>query len=263
MESWVKKVLRILDPSLLSAEQDRLADETKQRTLKILQDAKKKKEVLLVDNPDQFGGHRLYSIPLISTQLVEDMIREVQEVRFKAGGNHPGTIAYVRSANEDGIVYLCTPFWQQKEFLGFNSRPETLIHEISHLLGYQHSSEDNAEKVKLSQQHMLCPVSAYSIENAFSIYMNHRGTYINGSYSCCGERSRDTVCEKSIMSSHLRKLRERRDKMRDLPEAIRKLMEMKEMLNDLRDLLLLELWCMPFIMQMFLDDGSRPITHQG
>lgn len=199
MLDWLRA---IFDSSSLTKEENRHATEAKQRALNILHDALKKKDSLLVDDPEDFGDQKECKIfALISTDLVKELISQLQKVVFKRGEDlKTGTIAYVYPT-EMGVIYLCPLFWKQQETW---SQPMTLIHEVSHLLGYKHTIEENIEKVKTSQQYKLCPVSVWDIEMAFSLFMDHSSIYTNGSYSCCGETSRDTVCEKSAMSYKLR-----------------------------------------------------------
>ncbi|XP_077306269.1 uncharacterized protein LOC143925680 [Lithobates pipiens] len=212
-----------------------MANEAKQRALDILNDALKKKDSLLVDDPEEFGKEKYLGLcPLISTDLVKDLIGELQKVTFKRNKDpekETKTVAYVNPIAGDKTVYLSINFFQQPEFLQFNSRPETLIHEVSHFLGYGHTIRENEEKLKTSRQHKLCPVSIHKIETALSILMNHRGTYTDGSYSCCGETSRDTLCEKSVMTQQLRTIRKMKDVLHhtgdplDLPEVPQNLNE--------------------------------------
>ncbi|XP_073491088.1 uncharacterized protein [Aquarana catesbeiana] len=189
----------------LTEKENKQANGAKQRALNILNDALKKKDHLLVDNPEEFGDQRKSKpSPLISTDLVKELISHLQKVVFKRGELQENTIAYVCPMTETEIIYLCPPFWKQHKFHGTESQPMTIIHEVSHLLGYGHIVEENEEKLKTSQQYKLCPVSVLDIEHAFSKSMKHSGTYTKRSYSCCGETSQDTVCEKSAMSDKLR-----------------------------------------------------------
>lgn len=171
----------------------------KKRTLAILSDALKKKDTLLLDNPREFDGHEKPSdFPLISTDLIKELISHLQKVTFRKSED-PQKIAFVRSTNRDGIIYLCPKFWAQHEFLELDSRPETLIKMTLRLLGYR-NNEENTDN--------LPSTSACPIEQVCSTVMNHSTTYINGLFSCCGEQSMDTVCEESLMSVSLRTLRD-------------------------------------------------------
>ncbi|CAH2305321.1 Peptidyl-Lys metalloendopeptidase [Pelobates cultripes] len=193
-------------PSPLSEDEQKVAEEAKQRTLNILTDTLKKKDLLLVSNPEDFTGHSSDKyIPLISPSLVEDLISELQKVTFMRGRDHKGTIAYVHPRLGDRTIYLCPPFWERSESLKTDSCPVTIIHEVSHFLGYMHTvTETMGSRMEKQFNHRkLLPRTNYCIESAFAEYMNHDCTYLNGSYSCCGEKSRDSVCENSKMSHYL------------------------------------------------------------
>ncbi|XP_077303953.1 uncharacterized protein LOC143923884 [Lithobates pipiens] len=181
--------------SSLNVKENKLANEAKKRTLAILNDALKKKDALLLDDPREFEEHEKPShFPLISTDLIIELISHLQKVTFRKSED-PKKIAFVYSKNRDGIIYLCPKFWAQHEFLELDSRPETLIKMTLRLIGYR-NNEENTD------------ISACPIEQACSIVMNHSTTYINGLFSCCGERSMDSVCENSLVSVSLRALRD-------------------------------------------------------
>ncbi|CAJ0951722.1 unnamed protein product [Ranitomeya imitator] len=45
---------------------------------------------------------------------------------------------------------------------------------------------------------MLCPPeTAYSVASALTSSMDHRGTFTDGSYSCCGEGPPGTPCARN------------------------------------------------------------------
>ncbi|XP_040214098.1 uncharacterized protein LOC120944208 [Rana temporaria] len=260
--SSILRILYISKASLLSKEEGKMANEAKQRALNILNDALKKKDSLLVDDPEEFSKEKkLVLFPLIGTDLVKDLIGELQKVTFKRNKdpeNETKMVAYVNKIAGDRTVYLSINFFEQSEFLQINSRPETLIHEVSHFLGYGHTIRENEEKLKTSPQHKLCPISVNKIETALSFLMNHSATYTDGSYSCCGETSRDTLCEKSIMTQRLRKMREilhRTGEPLDLPEVPQNLNEISDFnrLGCLGMMLLLEEISLLSIMEDFLE----------
>ncbi|CAH2305300.1 Apolipo L3 [Pelobates cultripes] len=199
----------IREGSPLSEAEQKLAEEAKQRTLNILTDTLKKKDRLLVENSEDFNGRSSDKyIPLISPSLVQDLISELQKVTFMRcrGDINKTWHAYVYPRSNERIIYLCPPFWESTACLGINSRPKTIIHEVAHFLGYAHTIEKTMANQMDNHfnQRKLLPLTNYSIESAFADYMNHRGTYTNGSYSCCREKSRDSVCEQSVISFHLR-----------------------------------------------------------
>ncbi|XP_063284635.1 uncharacterized protein LOC134570635 [Pelobates fuscus] len=194
-------------PSPLSEDEQILAEEAKQRTLNILNDTLKKKDHLLVEKPEDLNSNPL--IPLINPSLVEDLISELQKVSFMRGKDQKGTIAYVHPRLGDRIIYLCPPFWERSESLKIDSCLVTIIHEVSHFLGYMHTVKETmgSRMEKQFTHRKLLPRTNYCIESAFAEYMNHDRAYLNGSYSCCGERSRDSVCKNSKMSLYLRVLK--------------------------------------------------------
>ncbi|XP_063284637.1 uncharacterized protein LOC134570636 isoform X2 [Pelobates fuscus] len=171
----------------------RPVDKVTERTLLILADALDKRHSLLVDKPEELRQRkRFQNVPLISPSLVQNLIDKLQTEEVESI-----EISYWKSYNESlNIINLTPSFYRQREYLGLGSLPGTLIYEASHALGYAYlvaSTECDAGN----------SLSAYDICCAFEIWMNHQGDYKDGAYTCCGERSRDSVCEASEMSVHL------------------------------------------------------------
>ncbi|KAE8581558.1 hypothetical protein XENTR_v10024829 [Xenopus tropicalis] len=184
-------------PWLLSEEEWGMAEEAKQRTLRILFDALEKKDCLLVENPEDFVGvQRLRNCPLIPICLVQDLISNLVSVRFRRGHGVNIVLEYLGNI----IIYLSPQFWQQKEMLECGSRPGTLILELSEFLGYKRcwKGPEEADEVVQEQPHNF-PLTAYSICWVFETWMSHAGSY-SGTYSCCGEKARDSVCALSHLS---------------------------------------------------------------
>ncbi|OCT63337.1 uncharacterized protein LOC121398174 [Xenopus laevis] len=185
--------------SLLSEEEWNLAEEAKQRTLRILFDALEKKDSLLVENPEDFVGiQRLKNCPLIPQHLVQDLITRLLKVTFMKGKNVLCETFYLVPDSDEIIIYLSPDFWHQKEMLDSGSRPGTLILELSQVLGYKRYLERITEDREGDVPPMV-PLSASNICSAFETWMSHKGLY-SGFYSCCGEESRDSVCALSDLS---------------------------------------------------------------
>ncbi|CAJ0935008.1 unnamed protein product [Ranitomeya imitator] len=194
------------NPCFLSKDEIKAAEEAKERTQRLLSDALKKKESLLVEDPKVFEDLTLKTpFPFITTDLVNELIRELEKVTFERNKDPEediAVIAYVYPRSEDRTIYLCARFFKMDP--KSKSQEAAIIHEVSHFLGYGHTVQENSYRVKMSPQSMLCPQTAYSVASALTSDMDHRGPFTDGSYSCCGETSRDTVCEKSWVCYYLR-----------------------------------------------------------
>ncbi|CAH2305327.1 Hypothetical predicted protein [Pelobates cultripes] len=169
----------------LSMAESILAKDARTKTIKILIDALKKKDCLLVDYADPVWLLRS-SCPLISVSLVENLIKVLQNVIFV---KCDGCIQYTSN-----VACLIPEFFTKCESLSTDLRPGLLISQASRCLSYK------------SVVWRKLPALQQTIRTAFEQRMNHRENYVDGSYSCCGETSRDSVCEKSEMSEKIRYL---------------------------------------------------------
>ncbi|XP_053327469.1 uncharacterized protein LOC128501852 [Spea bombifrons] len=176
-----------------------LLSKTRERTLRILNDALNKKDDLLVENAeDLLQQRRFRKVPLISPSLVENLIATLKKVTFCKDRPDEMRRGHANEkTREKG--HLGPQFWVQNKYLGLGSRPGTLILETARFLGYElfpAPKEDGAGKSGRS-------LTAYDVCWAFETWMNHDGFYTNNEYSCCGERARDSVCVASKMASRL------------------------------------------------------------
>eukprot|EP00079_Xenopus_tropicalis_P030420 XP_012826418.1 PREDICTED: uncharacterized protein LOC105948460 [Xenopus tropicalis] len=191
---------------LLSNHESKLAEEAKQRTLRILTDTLNKKSHLLVETPESIVPQPYRGrCPILSVHLVQDLLRELHKVTFRPREKdiNETWIAYVYPSSSERVIYLCPKFWTQDQY----RQTVTLLHEVSHFLGYDHTVGESWEggSHNLALQQQLCPLTNYTIGSAFSVHMGHYGLYRDGQYHCCGERDRDSVCEKSMMSRVIRR----------------------------------------------------------
>ncbi|XP_069841167.1 uncharacterized protein [Dendropsophus ebraccatus] len=178
----------------MTEDEDRMAVEAQIRTLCILHDALIKKRWLLAE-PGRDYGTQAEKVPLIPPQLVEDLIQILQQVQL---------LKYNRTQNEAGVdtmypvsssvIGLCLEFWQKHENLSSNSRPGALIMAAACLLGYH-----DYDKIWMEESQGRSVPRATRISEAFEVWMRHKGDYIDGSYTCCGEALVHSVCEDSYM----------------------------------------------------------------
>ncbi|XP_060615307.2 uncharacterized protein [Anolis sagrei] len=218
-----KKISTIQD---LTKEEAKILEAAKQQTLDIMLDALKKKDKVLMKVPQRvfLKGEEKESFwmqrhAILTEDTVQKLIAELKKVTFKKNIRKPFTYAYIEQTNENKIIYLCDMFWKAPEYLEKDSQPGTLIHELSHFLGttdltYKESTLYVACKgilVKGSSLNPLPPeedywekalgnafLNANSIAHEFELILNHRGSYVDGKYSCCGETKRHSVCESSV-----------------------------------------------------------------
>ncbi|KAM4025846.1 uncharacterized protein ACNLHF_026271 [Anomaloglossus baeobatrachus] len=188
--------MRFFLHSELAEEQRTVAETSRKATLNVLYDVYKKglfldEDHLLRSSPGLF--------PLITSTLLGDLIKMMRKATFKCDKKPRNELLFAYSAPHD-IVYLCPLFWKQKPRLGYGSQIGTLILCSAQMLGYTHilNGTSNPKEPTRSREGNL--LTADDICTVFEVYMNHRETYTEGSYSCCGENAEDSVCKESSMA---------------------------------------------------------------
>ncbi|CAM5092892.1 unnamed protein product [Natator depressus] len=210
----------------LTGERRKTAEAAKQKAMEILRDALKKKDRVLLEEPQDlvFGDSRhpkfwMERHAILTEELVRGLISELEVVKFMEDRTNEKWVAYVYPTTGDKTVYLCKPFWELSTDLRENSQPGTLIHEASHFLGthditYSKESIYVACRGKLvkSKSDPSAPdlkplakavLNANNIKYEFEITLNHKGRYENGRYSCCGEKAENSVCESAVPEEFL------------------------------------------------------------
>ncbi|XP_064169880.1 uncharacterized protein LOC135242655 [Anguilla rostrata] len=160
-------------------------------------------------------SYKFFCIP--TQAFLRDVLHRIQKVDFKEDEDpeESGTFAYVDPDNDAFTVYLCKKFWGAPDHLCFDSKPGTLIHEVSHLLGTKDLMyvpmevelyEDHGTLMGRSQsiwcedkkrhyREDVTQINANSLEYEFEMVLNHKGDYMNGRYTCCGETKKHSVCK--------------------------------------------------------------------
>ncbi|XP_036431812.1 uncharacterized protein LOC118811595 [Colossoma macropomum] len=204
----------------LDVEKRKIAEEAKKATSEIVQYA--------IDNqfhgfPVSFGftcaepvdPYKFCCIP--TKEFLQELLAKLNEVSFKEDTDpeENKTIAYVIPSEKDDVVYLCEQFWSAEDTLCEESKPGTLIHEVSHLLGtvditYDHLTVELYEQYgtllgrsqpfkdkdgKVYYREEVAQVNASCLEHEFETVINHEETYTNGRYPCCGETRKNSVCK--------------------------------------------------------------------
>ncbi|XP_062859976.1 uncharacterized protein LOC134322036 [Trichomycterus rosablanca] len=228
----------------LSPEDLEKANEVKEAALEILQDALDK----------ELYGHyqRAYSkscrelkdpltcFSLLTKEFLEQMIEKMKKVRFLKDPKpkKEGIIAYVYPDDETCTVHLCPIFWMLSDQLSKDSKPGSLIHEVSHFLGTEDAAYDlvciegedvmgaflgrvvaykededgylieNTDRKPLKD----CDPEKYNnnannIEYEFEIIHSHKTPYSaeDQKYPCCGEKRINSVCAISNIEDYIRK----------------------------------------------------------
>ncbi|KAH0621202.1 hypothetical protein JD844_022266 [Phrynosoma platyrhinos] len=213
----------------LTEEEAKIAEEAKQGALEILEDALKKKDKVLMKLPERIVLQReeredfwMERHAILTEDKVKKLIAELKKVRFKKNTSRNICAAYVLlfAHGMGRTIYLCDPFWKTQKYLGKFSQPGILIHEVSHLLDAKDITyEENtfsvgckgsliknspAQSSALSDEEdwegalRKAFLNASNIADEFEITLNHRGNYVDGRYTCCGETKRYSVCESSV-----------------------------------------------------------------
>ncbi|XP_062859977.1 uncharacterized protein LOC134322038 [Trichomycterus rosablanca] len=216
----------------LSPEDLGKANEVKAAALEILQDALNK-ELYVGDPPKFYPSCTLDKDPrrycaVLTKEFLEQMIEKMKKVRFLKDPEpeEEGIIAYVKPDDETCTVHLCPVFWMLSDRLSRDSKPGSLIHEVSHFLGtedatydfvciethenmgcllgaavaYVEDEKEGGMKVHSilggSNTELFSKKNANNIEYEFEIILNHRVPYSteDEKYRCCGETRINSVC---------------------------------------------------------------------
>ncbi|XP_073503422.1 uncharacterized protein [Phyllobates terribilis] len=181
----------------MAEDEDRMAVEALIITLNILSDALIKKGWLLAE-PGRDYGQRSAEAPLICPQLVEDLIQTLQRIQLLKHYTTESDIGGIYPIPGAPVIGLCQEFWHKHENLRLCSRPGALIAAAAYILGYD--DDDDKSWIKARMREDQRPVlGGRRIRDGFEFWMRHKGNYINGSYTCCGETSEYSVCEDSDM----------------------------------------------------------------
>ncbi|KAK6467540.1 hypothetical protein HHUSO_G35084 [Huso huso] len=209
----------------LDKNEAKIAENARAAAKEILEDALEK-NMYGTDQPIQFGytcgdlvdPYKFCAIP--TKDVISNMLGKLDKVKFKKeiASSCDCDYAYVFPTDKECIVYLCKQFWQAPTNLEKDSQPGTLIHEVSHFLGtedityeelYVEVHEVNERLFGKSNvitirgaeatQHAAIEagqMNANSLEYEYETVLNHEGSYLNGSYKCCGETKRNSVCQR-------------------------------------------------------------------
>ncbi|XP_053900529.1 uncharacterized protein LOC128845664 [Malaclemys terrapin pileata] len=212
----------------LPKERTQIAEAAKRKAIEILRDALKKKDRVLMEKPQElvFGDSGdpkfwMERYAILTEELVQCLISELEAVKFKEDLTRENTYAYVYPKSGDKTMYLCPQFWKASTDLGEGSQPGLLFHEASHFLGtdditYSKESISVACRGKLAKLKVgsessvpdlnslaKAILNANNIEYEFEITLNHKGRYKNGKYTCCGEKAVNSVCERAVPDEFL------------------------------------------------------------
>ncbi|KAL6474181.1 hypothetical protein MHYP_G00177420 [Metynnis hypsauchen] len=205
----------------LVGEKKRIAEEAKKAASEIVQDAIDKQcygfpVSFYYTCSEPIDSYTFCCIP--TKEFLQELLAKLNGVSFKEDTDpeEMETFAYVIPNDKDNIVYLCKKFWSAPDILHIDSKPGTLIHEVSHLLGtidvsYEHLTvelyEDYGTLLGKSQcikdvngkdyhREEVFQVNANCLEHEFETIINHEQVYSNERYQCCGETKKNSVCKR-------------------------------------------------------------------
>ncbi|KAH0621196.1 hypothetical protein JD844_022254 [Phrynosoma platyrhinos] len=216
----------------LTEEEAKIAEAVKQGAIEVLQDALKKKDRVLMKEPEKVvltGEEKdkfwMKRHAIVTEDLVKKLLAELKKVRFKKKIDS-NAYASVIIPDDTRTIYLGNPFWNAPKYLGRNSQPGTLIHEVSHFLGTDDIAygmdvkptlyvgcqgtmikgnlrSAQSSDVSLSEEDYKdalkkAACNADNVAYEFELTLNHKGIYVGDKYSCCGETARYSVCDQSV-----------------------------------------------------------------
>ncbi|XP_034150098.1 uncharacterized protein LOC106023983 isoform X2 [Esox lucius] len=203
----------------LSGEKLRAAEQARTATMEILEDALEKRFYgfpvsFYYSCGEPVDSYKFSCIP--TEKILRDLLRKTGEVLFREDSDpeNSDTFAYVSPGHD--AVYLCNSFWSAPDDLRLDSKPGTIIHEVSHLLGtddityelltvelYENhgtllgkSSNIEGQDGKMHCREEVAQVNANCLEHEFETVINHEKSYEDGRYSCCGEIKKNSVCRR-------------------------------------------------------------------
>ncbi|XP_036431813.1 uncharacterized protein LOC118811596 [Colossoma macropomum] len=200
------------------AGEKRITEEAKKAASEIVQDAIDKQcygfpVSFYYTCSEPIDSYTFCCIP--TKEFLQELLAKLNEVSFKEDTDPEENETYAYVKPSDDIVYLCEQFWSAPNTLCEDSKPGTLIHEVSHLLGttdvsYEHLTveiyEDYGTLLGKSQcvkdingkdyhREEVFQVNANCLEHEFETIINHEQVYSNGRYQCCGETKKNSVCK--------------------------------------------------------------------
>lgn len=85
-----------------------------------------------------------------------------RQLWFYCDCTEPGTIAWTQKSTQ-GVIHLCSAFWTAP-MNGFNSKADTIVHEVSHWPTWGGDTDDYAYGINNCQA--IASITAWSLDNA-------------------------------------------------------------------------------------------------